>query len=342
MPWARKATNPRPEILLWLRPSSLQAKASTSLKEIILKALEVVPGPLKALVYIPGLCAILALILCVVLIFKEKPEYAFWLAIAAFVLFALSMFCVVVVLAKYRGAQPQNGGGSPLQPPPSIRARPTWTRLVPRLQISEDTLDQIGNQLAEIRRLAHEKIQSLHGNNHPIKLNHVRANVFLPDTRTASLDAACELFIPKKMHVGMEPASPADQERAEGERSIRFKPNQGATGVTFSENTFETARVVETGAGSGKYEWPEKYSLTLAQKKVIHPNLKWVLSFPLNIQDGERQRAMGVLSVDGLEHRLEENDLKALIGELIFKVAEVAGLLAQQPMSRISLFVEDA
>jgi len=95
------------------------------------------------------------------------------------------------------------------------------------------------------------------------------------------------------------------------------------------ESNSQVARLVKTS--SATYAWTEKHCLTDSQKRTIHPDLKWVISFPLTFNDGTRFRAMGVLNVDGLIYELEEDHLAILLGELTSKVAAISGLLAQNP-----------
>jgi hypothetical protein len=278
-----------------------------------------------------AIAALLIVIFGVIFAFSDpgKVVYGFWLCLSGVLLLGLvvgGQFWITVTGMRTLEARP-------VPSPPSPRPDPTWTRIVPKIPIREEVLGDIRDRLESIRNAACDKVEA-----RGIKREHIRANIFLLDTGTAS-EGTCELFIPKKLHVGMEASRTRNAAAAERERNIRFKPNQGATGVAFIENLCEIARVGK--AGDGKYDWPEKYSLTDTQKHAIHPDLKWVISFPLNAPDGNRARSMGVLNVDGLVHELEEEDLKILVGELVERVAVICGVLAKEERSRISLVVED-
>jgi hypothetical protein len=230
-----------------------------------------------------------------------------------------------------------------LPPPDAVpiasRPEPTWTRLVPKFPIQEPLLENLHDRLDNIRSRALDRIQSFEGGPRSIRRDHIRVNIFLPDTAAISAEGIYELYIPKRLQVGMEPSSDSDHDRSAQERSIRFKPNQGATGVAFIENTSQMARAVKTGKAT--CDWEEKYSLTDAQKRAVHPELKWVISFPLTSNEEGRLLAMGVLNVDGLACELEDGHLRILLGELTGKVAAISGLLAQNEKCKISLFVED-
>jgi hypothetical protein len=85
----------------------------------------------------------------------------------------------------------------------------------------------------------------------------------------------------------------------------------------------------------------DDYQLSKQQESVIHPDLKWVISFPLKVSDGETQRTMGVLNVDGLAHDLTKEQIDALGGAVVMKVYAFSLKLDTLSKSRVSITVED-
>jgi hypothetical protein len=290
------------------------------------------PPSLKILCWAGAIGEIVVISLSVLLIGLGNPILGFSLAVLGILLIAVIIWVVFKLVSRGLIAIASQN------PPSSPRPDPTWTRVVPMIPIKEVLLEQIHEKLENIRSLAYEKIEGFDVNAHTIKREYVRANIFLPDTGAVVTEGICELYIPKKLHVGMDPENDADRDRCERERNIRFKPNQGAAGVAFMETNTELARAVKID--TARYTWAEKYSLTESQKRAIHPELKWVISFPMTFNDGGNFRAMGVLNVDGLIRELAEDQLKILMGELSLKVMTISGLLAQNEKCRISLFVE--
>jgi hypothetical protein len=110
----------------------------------------------------------------------------------------------------------------------------------------------------------------------------------------------------------------------------------------FAESRYDVAQVVKEGGedGAQKYVWPDKYSLTDAQKRAIDPDLKWVISLPLNYPNGGALQAMGVLNVDG-SFALEKEHLEALLGVLAASALPIAASLAGGEKRRVSLLIED-
>ena len=76
-------------------------------------------------------------------------------------------------------------------------------------------------------------------------------------------------------------------------------------------------------------------------ESLIHPDLQWIISFPLKVTDGQTQRTMGVLNVDGLKHDLEKDQIEALMGALMLKVLAFSLKLDKLAKSRVTISVED-
>lgn len=294
------------------------------------------PPYLKALCWAGAIGQIVVLSLGVLLIFFGNPGFGF--ALASLGILEITVIILVVFKIVSRGVGAIASQNPVSHVPMAPRPDPDWTRVVPMIPLKDGLIEDIHERLENIRSTAYDRIRTLNGG--AIKRNYVRANIFLPDTVPVTTDGIYELFIPKKLHVGMDPANEDDRDRCDRERDIRFKPNQGAAGIAFMESNSQVARLVKTS--SATYAWTEKHCLTDSQKRTIHPDLKWVISFPLTFNDGTRFRAMGVLNVDGLIYELEEDHLAILLGELTSKVAAISGLLAQNPKRRISVFIEGA
>jgi hypothetical protein len=127
--------------------------------------------------------------------------------------------------------------------------------------------------------------------------------------------------------------------RQEDEKHIRFWPNQGLGGIVYVEEKAKAA--IEPSSRGGRGRWPRDHNLTEHQRDAVHPALKWIVSFPVPVQDGKRTSTLGVLAVDGLEHEIDQTALIALVRTLLPQAAAFATLLAMTRLCRISLYVED-
>lgn len=330
---AKKPPAPRPHLAA--HGDEMLKQSIPAIKDLALALLQDKGAPfhIRALVVFGAIVPIVAVGMGGVLIATQNPGYGFTLALVAIA------FMVIVIFVLTRMVEAGFRATAPAPAPESLaRSIPgaTWTRIVPTLPISEDILNQVRERLEALRSSVYFELQAIRPS---LKPENIRANVFLPDTNAVATEGVCELYIPKKLHVGMDALSESDRDRAERERNIRFKPNQGATGIVFTENRYHAARAIESGEED--YKWDERYSLTDTQKKDMHPDLKWVLSFPLTIQDGELPRAMGVVNIDGLGYLPKDDQLKGLVPNALMKVALISGLLAGGPKSRVAVTIED-
>lgn len=117
---------------------------------------------------------------------------------------------------------------------------------------------------------------------------HVRANIFYPEYGGTGNHEDYQLKIYDGFHFNMN---------CEEEIMITFKPNQGATGYVFESGKVRVTKRFKTGE-SGSGGWHEKLNINKELAKIIHPDLKWIISMPLKEKNGS---TIGVLNVDGLK-----------------------------------------
>jgi hypothetical protein len=300
-------------------PTKVGAKA---LREITLKALEGSPAWLKGFIFIPALAGLITFILGVVLAVRGQDAYAFGLVLAALVFFGVESFLVYRTVSRVlMQAQEQ-----PIRP---IGSHAVWSRVVPKWPLPSDKVDELAAELENIRNHAFLWLQSSQCAQ-ALQANEVRANVFLPDYTKPSPGDACTLVMPDRLRVGMD---------GDPDEHISFRPLQGLTGLVFARKGRKFAKTFETSEGAHEFE--DYYQLTEKQKQMIHPGLRWIVSFPLSVPGDRMSNAMGVLNVDGLNHQLSNNDLKLLWGELSTRVADFAGQLAHTPKVRITISLEE-
>jgi hypothetical protein len=163
----------------------------------------------------------------------------------------------------------------------------------------------------------------------------------LPDNRRASYGEVCQLFIPKLLHINMDDAL---------DREVRFSLTQGLVGKVYSSNAPGIA-VCENGVwkrvffGKPEPKLPSEpdFELTEWQKKLLHPDLRWVLSLPLLYKDtGDKALALGVLDIDGIGFDLAPPVIKELYFFIAEMVTLIAASLGEKPKERISIFQQHA
>ena len=306
------------------------------IRGMVLAAMKGSSGPVKVAVVALVAIASIGLVGAIILA-KIESLYALYVILSCLVALLVAAVLIIGSLCRFAAER------SPLRSDEAeVTIEPSWERLVPHLPIREVALNEMSERLEGIRDAAVIYIQTKlkHGDVDP---KSVRVNIFLPDTNNLSAEGVCELCIPKKLHVGME-ADDADDEkerkRAEREREIRFWPNHGITGVVFVEQKAQPA--IAEQASSGTYEWPAKFQLTQRQRDTIHPDLRWIASFPMKTERDGATRTMGVLNVDGIGFDLGNTEVQGLIGKLIEKIGPISGLLGKEPMQNLIIYLEDA
>jgi hypothetical protein len=318
------------------------------LLEVTLTAIKNAPAWQQTVIYGLFALSLLSLIFLVITLIKGQYLYA---------IISLSIFAVSLIVAMILGfmafglylkhSHPLGQGSGPSVPGlPAVSnlVRPSWSRVVPKIPIRLDKLEELNTILSEIRDAAVGKIRELRsGRENLIDKQHVRSNVFLARTDTVEeYGEVCGLFIPKHLHVGMQDTA---------ERSIVFRPNEGLTGRVFTLGKVFGAKA---DPSDGRLDWTpvplldeggdldeEKFLLREAHEHLIHPHLRWIVSFPLKAEIGGPEKTMGVLNVDGLEHPLEEREMRELARYLTNMVDRFAKRAVELPKVKIAIFVED-
>jgi hypothetical protein len=109
----------------------------------------------------------------------------------------------------------------------------------------------------------------------------VRGNFFMPERLKRNGSAARLVMVPLcRINVAGE------------ECNLSFKPKQGATGFSYTQN--QPQAVVRNP--SEETGWDRQWNLTRAQAKLIHPELQWIISAPIRF----RTSVLGVMNIDGL------------------------------------------
>ncbi len=184
-----------------------------------------------------------------------------------------------------------------------------WRRRLLDDAMSQDEFDQLDTLLKNLRNDIYIELQKSIKDDMlaNFTVNQVRVNIFLPDTRMADNGEVCRLSIRKGMQIGLE--SP--------ESEIVFRPHEGLTGRTFSNGrslgvrrTTENRllwRAVNVGQGGAD----QQFNMSQEQEKIIHSNLEWVISFPLESD----RKAFGVLNIDAitLGHQYYRQEVEAVM-----------------------------
>jgi hypothetical protein len=240
----------------------------------------------------------LALSLCfgtTLVLYDDTRKYGVCCLIAACIV-VIGSFVAVVKLEKELSAPPATPAESPLEPPIQM----IWNRAVLSLPLSDDTATRLRDGLENVHQQAFVRVTKL---DNRFKLEDIRANIFLADYTGASDGFACRLSIPPRLQFNMD---------ADDDREISFRPGQGCTGKVFVR---EVALIgVPTEIDPHTDEFDDLYSLSADQKKLLHPELRWVVSMPLNFNDPETKRAktVAVLNIDGLRYSLDNDKLATL------------------------------
>ena len=218
-----------------------------------------------------------------------------------------------------------------------------WSRVMVNLPLQLNTLQELERRVGLIWRQAQEKfIELLRNRTPPVTADreYVRANIFLPDNREAvTLGEVCGLFIPKGLCQGMT---------NEAERRIRFRTNEGLTGRVYTEQRSLGARRALVNAdweaiafgGMGRIE-DRKFQLTQEQITLIDPELRWIISFPLQISKDGDLHTLGTFNVDGLVEVLSEQEMKEMYLALLDEVNRLISNLGSLPQCLVTISVDN-
>ena len=308
---------------------AIAVDALKSIKDIILAFYKLpdVPTSAKIFVTVFVIAAIVLLVIAFVAGVKENTP----VSIFTLVCFFLLSFSILFYMNRAIPNQPQRS-----------EVKPVWSRLVPRMPMREPIISHIQSILEKLQK---EVFVNLKDKYQELEKSYIRCNIFLPDTKDSSPNCVCELFIPKKCHVGMRPPddnlNSALTKQYQEEREVRFKPEEGATGLVFSTQRFEIAKIVDKD--DSNCQWSLKYNLTESHKKAINKELKWVVSVPVKFIDAANQeQTVGVLNVDGLKIQMKDSDIKTIVlGKAIGAAGLLAGELKSEPIAKISIVIEE-
>jgi hypothetical protein len=153
--------------------------------------------------------------------------------------------------------------------------------------------------------------------NRNLENDQIRANIFLGDCSDVDQGVPCMLRMPERLWVKMH--TPL-------ERSIAFRPGQGATGQTFN------------GQGLGIYRppWPVDQQLSAALVTCISADIKWIRSWPLKDAKGE---VIGVLNIDGLED-FQNADLEVMSTSVDHDIRALEQELAKLERVTVTIRIE--
>jgi hypothetical protein len=214
-----------------------------------------------------------------------------------------------------------------------------WSRLVPRIKLPESTSQELRKLLEQVRERGYMTLNESLGNL-AIPAMDMRANIFLPDTREAEAGEVCGLFIPDDLHINM-------QNRKELE--LVFRPNEGLVGKVFATSAAEGAFLdsatgewirVSFGGPSSRRPGDLDYRLTDQQRALIDPDLKWIVSVPLLVQDGSRSAAVGVVNVDCLKREITPELMKDVYIAIVGIMPALATSISKSSLDRVAIVVQ--
>ncbi len=139
-----------------------------------------------------------------------------------------------------------------------------------------------------------------------VPLTQIRANLFVP--------IGDVLIIPQGASVNMD---------GHPDESIRITKGRGATGHVFKNLKFRDPYIVMFNGGWGSNTLPA------GELRKVHPDLKWIMSFPLT--DPEDGQLFGVMNLDGLYNGLDYNLINGATGQKLLSDLELsADILADK------------
>jgi hypothetical protein len=136
------------------------------------------------------------------------------------------------------------------------------------------------------------------------------------------------------------------------DRDIVFHPQQGLVGKVFCHQHACGAITREAGNGrridwdpvhveSGPGSEDGKFVLSPEQQDLLGVNPKWIIGFPLKIQDGDIQSTVGVLNIDGVQHFIDCETLKRLFIDTARKAFEISAKFSDISKKRLVITTEE-
>lgn len=268
-------------------------------------------------------------------VFLIAGQWNYLLATIGSVIGVLFILGFVAVIKTDFNEQPPSIGTTereqvPEQVSESARSqRVIWQRVVPNWDcFSEDNIEEIRSELDNIRRHAFARLTQ---KDQKVNPDHLRANIFCPyySGVAATSGNVCELRLVEALSVNM---------KGHSDRKISFRPNQGLTGKVFVEQKAKFGAAIEK---EGAYTWEDEYELTPELEKTVHDDLRWIVSFPLQLEDDGAKRTFAVLNIDGLETTLSPEILEDLTNVLLTLVAPITDKMSKLDMVRVSISLEE-
>ncbi len=284
--------------------SDVYSRAISAISNMFLKTIDESPPQVKLLACICGVIFFLSLITAAAFNASNQYNFAFYSYLSTLFFFAIF---IIIFLGYHKSSLRTN-------------IYTIWTRLVPRMPYSENSMKILSEELNNIRNEAFMFL-SCNTENNTIDQENIRANVFLPDYTAAEPGDVCTLHMPHLLKVNME---------GHPDENIKFRPRQGITGQVFitEESSFVKTKTDDAGVSvfDGSYE------LTENQEEQVHPRLRWIVSIPIRIKNNEHRRAAGVLNIDGLDCNFSDDILNMLGYILLEKTAGFADKLSVLPV----------
>ena len=140
----------------------------------------------------------------------------------------------------------------------------------------------------------------------------IRANIFLPEPKSSEKPDDYMLKIYPGLHLKME---------LPDECRMQFAPNQGATGYAFAEGR----AIVTQRRDFPEGDWDDIYNIDDELAKIMHPDLKWIISMPL---EGNNREPIGVMNIDGLRHQIHVDELFKCMEKLTDSVVITGNLIS--------------
>lgn len=263
--------------------------------------MEDAPSWAKLLTFIV-LCVLVVVIVAVAGIGGLSGTQTYWLSLAALGLFLVALLTIFVKQFQKKGKTVRDHPKVPVQPLPAAES------------------SVLSDLLGEIRDKAFEYLDT-DAKIDRIQNDDVRANVFLFDNRTKSGTDVCTLYMPEDLRKNM--LRPKEWE-------LRFKTGQGVTGLVYDLGHH---RITHRLSGDRR-EWEKEFKLNRKQIASIHPELKWIVSFPIKVPGVEN--VWGVLNVDGLKKDIVDETLEKMCSEALQgNVTSFAVAISQAPSMRI-------
>jgi len=238
-----------------------------------------------------------------------------------------------------------------------------WLRPMLRGPLPDDVFDRLLALLKELVEVVSQRLERLDRRNgkSASPLPRVRSNIFLARGDAITNGEVGTLSIPQR---SSHPTRLAVHMDNDGELAIFFRPSEGATGKAYARqqpvgriaNPFwkqaeqrdhaAIPRWIDVDLQSSRKSSPAVGlpAPSLADTELneyvnvrIHPQLRWIISVPLEVRVGGRVEVVGTFSVDGLNADLTSRQLCAIFRQIEDYVSRFARLLKDLPFEYVAL-----